>query len=176
MSDPRLLLPLTALPDFEPQGLWAYVDSLPVGIAVYDEGDFAPGDHGQVSIFSLASYKATWTRRDLVSVSFGDADTRDRAARWLAARLAIGGSDMSVCTAPRWVRRAAHGSFELYHPHWDDDIVYVRPIEPYSRSYGPIVPALADLPSDPGAAMPDGSPLVEALALALVCRHAGGAP
>ena len=171
MIDARLLLPLTALPDFEPQGLWAYVAGVPVGITAYDEGDFAPGDHGQVSVFDLATYRATWHRRDLVSVSLGDADTRDRAARWLAARLAIGGSDMKLCTAPIWTR-SSHGSFELSHPH----LTYVRPIEPHSPAYGPIVPALADLSTEDNGSLPDGSLLIEALALAIVCCHAGGTP
>ena len=120
----------------------------PVGLWLY-EGDYA----------GLCFRDGPELGRDEAVIDLSDAATRDRCLRWLAGRVVL----EVGCGAPGWVD--SFGGWWVLFIH-DDDLYVIS---------GDNYPAIADLDPTDDTRLPDGSRLVDALALAAVLRHVGGA-
>lgn len=159
--DSRLLLPLSVLAGMDVEGLH-----------VHNERDGLSGVIVETEM-GLRVYCSTEGDGDLHDLdndewrpSLDVSATRDRAARWLARRVGL----ECGSTAPEW--RAARepkprgwilagGAWFVFGP---------------GRSLIDLeVPALAELDPADNTLLPDGSRLVDALALAAVCRAVGAA-
>lgn len=142
----RLRISLSALPGFDPIGLWLYrTFAAMADIRRVCDGHTSQGD----------------------AVSAADSSTADRLARWLAARVGL----EVGCTAPRWF--LGEGAWAVLT---DDHGFARRWRGNDINALGGLVPAMVDLsPRDPRR-LPDGSRYVDRLALALVAVHVGGQP
>ncbi len=166
----RLRVPLAALPEtFDRRGLWVV------------RGDFGFGDRGLWT--GLDDHKVldpatgeTWMGGGAWAATTEDASTRDRLARWAAER--VWPAQDACSTAPGWTHAGA-GTWVLT---WFGRGVPFRG-RPYShtarmfgstRAGSQVCPALADLDPDDSRPMPDGSRLVDALALTAVALHLAG--
>ncbi len=168
MTDARLLIPLAELPGLDPVGLvvhsrsygelmclgWCY-DAPDRNIRVVRNAGPWPRGWGLVS---------AWHGEYALDLS--DAATRDRCLRWLAGRVEL----PKGCGAPTWKWHSALRCWLLSdgdgHCHtFARDWLYVEHH----------VPTLADLDPTDDTRLSDGSRLVDALALAAVLRHVGGA-
>lgn len=158
-TDPRLLVPLLALPRFDASGLPLTRAALDrTETCIYDEGSdtLEGGLRGKVFMIGVDRPSARWYDRDDYALSFEDPSTRDRAARWLATRKGY----RVGSTAPFWGRALMYpfsGQWILGFPSY---------LQTLPEGHG----------LDPGdlTTLEDGSLLVDALALALLCQHVGG--
>lgn len=161
--DARLLVPLDALPGLDVVGLNVRVQ-LPEDDAWHPAVRFTSTIYGDrrlpVWVVTIDGDRQTLLVAEptiqRVRLSFEDPSTRDRAARWLAARKGY----RLGSTAPFWGRALMYpfsGQWLLGFP-----------------SYLQTLPDGHSL--DPGdlTTLEDGSLLVDALALALLCQHVGG--
>jgi hypothetical protein len=189
----RLRVPLAALPGLDVRGLllWPTREELHrrdlAMFRTFSDGSAAGaqlptgiewiGVTRDTSDHALAGYVVTHTdfasrhgivanfRGGPVDVDLADAATRDRVARWLAARVGLNTSGRCpwwftlapVASRPGWgLAYGPHGSYETFGPGRETE-----------------VPALVGLNGADDRRLPDGSRYVDALALALV---AVGAP
>lgn len=101
--------------------------------------------------------------RDGWQLYFGDASTRDRAARWLAQQHRM----PLRSTAPMWVQL---GGLVGSRARWWD----LYGAEGSAKAFtGDEIPALDALAPTNDERLADGSRRVDAEALAIVCRHVG---
>jgi hypothetical protein len=162
----RLRVRLVDVPGLDPVGLPARADA-DGRLGVYVPG----GPEGCWVWHGEDVYDAdVWC---MSSVSTADASTRDRLARWVAARVfsALAGPD-AECTAPAWGRWQAQ-VWEL-NSDIEDALQYFSGVNRPRRCH--VVPALADLNADDPSLLPDGCRWVYAAALAEVVRHLGRTP
>jgi hypothetical protein len=182
-ADPRLFIRLSELRGIDALGLsayqpaddrWAHNTSIGVVIGPPLTDPAFHGDRtGRLTARSHPdddeAALAEWWWDDRMSVSLADAVTRDRCLRWLAERegLVVG------CGAPMWESHVDHGwgvkstdGWHLSTSLWDDGAGYDAPAW--------LASALQVDPRD-DTRLPDGSRLVDALALAAVLRQVGGA-
>lgn len=172
MIDPRLLIPLSALPGLDPVGLRDEDGRL----ILSGVGDAA----GQVpTLISVAEHHGSvlWRR---VSIGLGDPATRDRVLRWLAARVGL----PVGCGAPAWWRWTPDGGGwaladgtpfgvdrAVVYP-WRADAIAVTDVGEQRWVTGT---GVSNLDPTDDTRLTDGSRLVDALALAAVLRQVGGA-
>lgn len=143
------------------------------------------------SLLAAAQWAKTWDGpSSLVSLDLTDATGRAHLAWWIARKIQhANGGHLNPSEGVRW-HRSWRGYWEMHcqradeHRRWQevDFLPWAGDARTSDRNGGPhavwcrFVPALADLdPNDPRL-LPDGSRLVDALALAAVGRHllAGG--
>lgn len=154
---------------FDPVGLYAY--------RIGDEEDdrYLLDDDSVIELTRVyRSGSGPWMAEDELFVSTSDARTRDALARWVAGRVGLSPS----ATAPSW----HPDNYEA--PSWRLSAWYTEAAwfrAPYSANFRGmpilgeyIVPALAALDARDARRLPDGSRLVDALALAAVAVHVGG--
>lgn len=178
-ADPRLLVPLAKLPGLDPVGLPVRgrgMDSTtdPLGWAVGPTlTQTQTGRNGRLvarpSAESDGIAFGNWEWDDTLYLDLSDAATRDRCLRWLAGRVGL----EVGCGAPRWAPWPDQmASWEL------DSTITWDPMAPVEGREGKAFrgcPALVDLDPTDDTRLPDGSRLVDALALAAVLRQ-GGTP
>ena len=168
--DPRLLIRLSELPGLDPVGLWVYNRAgAPQGLCADAYGPTVVAD-GRCSILP---------GRGVEHLSLADAATRDRCLRWLAGRVELDVGCGAPSWAAAWVPSPPWKHRLPPHRHWVLTM-YARGngLAGPSLTFGPGttgVPALADLDPTDDTRLPDGSRLVDALALAAVLRQVGGA-
>lgn len=170
-ADPRLLVKLSELPGIDPAGLIGrrfgpYLTTGQFEEVVYVVRWSGLGASDECDVVRMgALYRCV----SGLSIDLSDAATRDRCLRWLAGRmgLAVG------CGAPMWEAHVDHGwgpkstdGWHLSTSMWEDGAEYDAPAW--------LASALGIDPRD-DTRLPDGSRIVDALALAAVLRHVGGA-
>ncbi len=164
-----LLLPLSACPGLDASGLWVR-DTNPAGyrrlVVETDDGE-APS---RAIVLERTDRVPEPVERGELLLDLADASTRDRVARLVAERL----GKAIDSTAPLWYQYSE--SWELYTWESEKDVIFVRPVGTYSRAYGPIVPALAEVDPADERTLPDGSRWADARALLLVAQHLGRTP
>lgn len=158
---------LNQLPGFDPVGLRLYrwSDGLYLGVVIETPAEmsgYATAHAGRIELGWLGG----------CAVDLSGASTRDRVARWLAWRLGI----PIGCTAPEWATDIEGWSmFAGESPEragmacWDLD-------GRGAGAAGGKVEGLAGLDPTADTRLPDGSRLVDAVALARVAVHVGGQP
>lgn len=155
------------------------------GIVVYDDGrDVLVHGEQDPQWWTKDQDSKPYTKGDEEPhVSAADAATRDPLARWCAGRLGKSVGSSGPCWGPvansyeggGWglLPRLGHGMCIFMRPDWLP-LAALPPLVPGGESVWVGVPALADIdPADPRL-LPDGSRLVDALALVAVARHLGG--
>lgn len=168
MTDPYLLVPLSDMPGLSPVGLNVYLTGINSCCGIFidfrDSGECGIvecADDG-VGVFPLAD----------VRLDLSDATTRDRCLRWLAGR--VGLEVAGRC--PWWfaLQPVTSSSSRALHHGWG--LAYSAGSQYWSFGVGRITecPALSSLDSRDDTRLPDGSRLVDALALAVVVHHVGG--
>lgn len=169
-----LMIPLSELPELDIVGLALWTGQA-VGEMCVHVLDHDGDDDPLVYDGRWRARESWWLRGDgpadvVWHVSLGDSDSRDRCLRWLAARVGL----KPWTGAPGWHRACALGrkSWEL----WNVDALDMRWFSAWDKPKGAKinVPALAELAYTDDT-LADGASLYDALALAVVLRHVGGA-
>ena len=158
-----LRVALSDLPGFDPVGLRVLDPNGELGsyVATY-------ADEVHVMLDGRANATGGLVLDEDVDLDLSDAATRDRLARWLAARVGL----EVGCTAPRWFWHVAMRCWVLGHGRLESS----RSFSFDGRVTDHEVPPLSDLDgADDDTRLPDGSRLVDAVALARVAVHVGGA-
>lgn len=151
----------------------------PIGLYVRTidlEGEGTLVGHSQERAVYVDDEGDRWAPLAELTVSTAEAATRDRLVRWIRSRLLSGPGGS---TAPGWGPAKGAGK----NPVWSlsvngGAVVFSAVPNGHHTPRAPrhVVPALADLdPWDPRA-LPDGSRLIDAIALAVVVRHAMETP
>lgn len=168
MTDPRLLVPLAALPGFDSDELKVKARGRDA-IVLYDEvHDIDETTPAAVQVYNMPDLTkgdgyAEYVRRPDVVLDFSDSATRDKAARWLASLFERSPDHVKESvTAPR---------FESV----GDAVWRIETQTGFGRTFGPkygkgidiAVPELEETRVD--------WQVTRFLALALVCQHVGGA-
>lgn len=170
-----LTLPVAALPGFDPLGLMLWWQCPGEGSDwKYLCANSATLDGGTVPIL-VSGPEVRWPRRSEVRLDFGDAMTRDKVARWCAARVGV----VVDSTAPTLRRPPGPWAIDNGRPHADWSLVPSTDVHLFVRKEptpGPgitYVPALADLDATDMTLLGDGSRFIDALALKLTAQHLG---
>lgn len=168
MSDPRFLVPVEDMPGVNALGLFV------AAWTGYNCADPTTSERallvGRSERFDkpLVVAQEGIHLRERVALDFADPATRDRAARWLGRRRSL----VSTSTSGRWECWVHRGRF------------WALAVETGKATYRGVtmasfdtsnVPTLAALDPHDEAKLPDGSRVVDALALATVCRSLGAA-
>ena len=166
MSDPRFIVPVEGMPGFNALGL------IVAAWTGYNRADPTTAERalfvGRSERFEqpLVLTRGRIELRERVALDFADTATRDRAARWLGARRSL----VASSTAGRWECWVHRGR------------LWALAVETGKATYRGVtmasfdtsnVPELAALDPHDEAKLPDGSRVVDALALATVCRSLG---
>lgn len=141
IPDTRLLIPLDELPEFDEVGLWLYMT---------EPGWISPRLLCTGSVELRGSYR----------VSLTDASTRDRCLRWLAGRVGVKPIGSG---SPRWARWEDTAAWEL-----ENEVTWAATGDPEDGGGWRGVPALAGINYTDTTRLPDGSKLIDAVALSLV--------
>jgi hypothetical protein len=150
----RLRVSLDLLPEFDPVGLHIWDEE-------YERHVLVTEAHETILDLHLRQEDAFRIQRREARLDLADASTRDRVARWLGGRHGLRGG----CVAPSWVNRTHDfmlGGAVMFRRKRNGHVSIVVP-----ELVATALPDLRDLP--------DGSRYVDALALALVAVHVGGA-
>jgi len=163
VSTTDLRIPLTALPGLDATGLSAWAA---------DERWLVAGDGGHkgVDLIGWGLSDVAPMPRAIVALDLADASTRDRVARWAARRVGLEVGS----TAPAWFHcgysvwaLAAHLVSRRFSP------TRLPESAPQVVGVNHQLPSLWSVDPTDDTRLPDGSRLVDAVALARVAVHLG---
>lgn len=167
MTDPRLLVPLADLDGFDPVGLYVLIRTPGASDRRTLMGDYSPN---VCHVHERGVGVTVWLDLDetecpSILLDFSNASTRDRYLRWLAdevgLKLGSGAPMWESHYDSGWSDKSTDG-WHLSTSMWEDGNEYDAPVW---------LASMLGLDPRDNSLLPDGSKLVDAIALAESRRH-----